>query len=186
MQRRHEVADDGRGNRCSLWEPAQSASRPHLDTYTRRSTCGMTSRSTCRIAGTHPVTSDLPLVGPLVGLGDPEVNCHNHALAWPSPRPQGRSGGQGILGIDDAVARLGETPAQRVAKEHLMPVSVPDDPGGTAAALDRQTHSEDGQGECPIPRVRIDHWGVHVVPAKIFTKLSNVRINAGDAVFSQH
>ena len=49
VQRSHEVEDDlGETTAASGSQPS-SASRAHLDTYTMPSTCGMISRSACRI-----------------------------------------------------------------------------------------------------------------------------------------
>jgi len=65
----------------------------------------------------------------------------------PRRRPQCSSRSQRALGVDDAFAQLGESPTQRVVQEHLMPMSVPVNPGSTAAPLDCQAQSEDGHGE---------------------------------------
>ena len=133
------------GTAAASGSQLKSAFRAHSDTYTRPSTCGITSRSTCRIARNTVPSRLISLpVGLFVGLGDPEVNCHNHALVWPSPRAQGRPGVQRTLGVDDAVADLGEASAQRVAEEHLMPVPIPDDASGSAASLEYEAKAENG------------------------------------------
>jgi hypothetical protein len=70
---------------------------------------------------------------------------------WPSPGAQGRPGVQWTLGIDDAVADLGEAPTQRVAKKHLMPVPIPGDACRSAASLQCAADSESGVRERPAP-----------------------------------
>ena len=64
-------------------------------------------------------------------------------LVSPLPCPQCSSCGRRVLGVDDAVAEPGESPPQREVQEHLMPIPVPDDPGGTAAPFDDPAQSED-------------------------------------------
>jgi hypothetical protein len=61
-------------------------------------------------------------------------------------------------------------------------MSVPDNPGSTAAPLDCQAQPEDGHGEGPIPREWSDHRSVHLEPSEVLTKLSNVCMNTDDAV----
>ena len=108
------------------------------------------------------------------------MNGHNHALVRPSPRAQGRPGGQRTLGVNDAVTDLGEASAQRLAEEHLMPVPVPGDASGSAAPLQSEAEAEDGYGERPAPREWRDERGSY--PAlKIPPKLLDMRVNARGA-----
>src|SRR5262249_17779059 len=116
-----------------------------------------------------PVALDPLLVSPFVGLGDPEVNRHNHALVCSLPRAQGCSGGQWTLGVDDAVAGLGEASAQRVVEEHFMPVPIPGDASGSATSVEGEAEAENGCGERPTPRERCDERSGHTAFLKIPT-----------------
>lgn len=158
VQRRHEVADDGRGHLRCLREPAQERlPSPVGHVYQPIDLRDNVSFQLPNRAEHGAATPDQLLGGVFVGLRDPEVNRHHHGLVRPSPRPQRRPGGQRALGKDDAIADHAEALAQSVAKEHLMPVPVPGDVSRSAAPLkDKAAEAEDGDGERPAPRERCD------------------------------
>jgi hypothetical protein len=107
----------------------------------------------------QPVTPDLLHLDPFVGLRDPEVNSHDYALVWASPRAQSRPGSQWALGIDDAIAGFGEELAQRVVKEHLVPMPIPGDARGLTASLHYAAQAKDRYGQRPTPGERCDQGG---------------------------
>jgi hypothetical protein len=111
------------------------------------------------------------------------VNSHYHPLVRTSSRAQRRSCGQRTLGIDDAVADFSQVPAQRLAKEHFVPVAVPGDTRGTAASSQRQPDTENGNGEHPSPRERCQERRTGF--RKIAAQLLDVRLNARAAFLSQ-
>src|SRR5262249_28498965 len=129
---------------------------------------------------------DLLLVSPFVGLGDPEVNGHYHALMRPSARLQGRPGGQRSLGVNNAIADFAEAPAQRVAEKHLVPMPGPGNAGGSAASLQNETEAENGYCERPTPRERREERGGHTTFLEIPPELPDVRVNARDAFLPVH
>ena len=132
----HEVADDGGGNSLGLWEPAQERiPRPSGHIHQAIDLRDYLSFQLPDRPEHAPVPLDLLLVSPFIGLGDPEMNGHDHALMRPSPRTHGRPGFRRALGVDNAVADSGEASAQRVAEEHFMPVPIPHDASGPTALL---------------------------------------------------
>ena len=127
----HEVVDDGGRHRSGLREPAQQGLPRPLGHVHETVDLGDHFSFELPDRPEHcPVAPDLLLVGPFVGLGDPEMNGHDHALVRPSPRAQRRPCGQRTLGIHDAVSGVGEGPAQCLAQEHFMPAPIPDDASG--------------------------------------------------------
>jgi hypothetical protein len=75
------------------------------------------------------------------------MNGEGDALVRSLPRSERRPCGEGILGIDDTVARLGECPAQRPREEDLVPTAIPRNGSGSTADHDREPKAEDRHGE---------------------------------------
>jgi hypothetical protein len=99
----------------------------------------------------HSAVPDLLFVGPFVGHRDPEVDRQNYALVSSLPCAQRRSGGQRVLGVDDAVTGLGEASPQRIVEEHFMPVPVPDNASWTAEWLEYEAEAENWYSQQPTP-----------------------------------
>jgi len=135
-QRGHEVANDGiwysRGCRLPV---QQRIPRPSGDAHQTVNLRDHLQLDPPNRSEYGPVTLDVLLIGPFVGLGDPEVNGHYYALVGSSPRTQGCPSGQRSLDVNDAVVSLGEAATQRDAEEHLVPMTKPDDTSGSADSL---------------------------------------------------
>jgi hypothetical protein len=114
------------------------------------------------------------------------MDGHYHPLVWPSPRAQGCPGSQRSLGVNDAVVDFGEVSTQRIAKEHLMPMPMPDDAGGSAESRQNEAGAENGYRERPAPRERREKRGGHATTLEILPKLPDVCVNARDAFLSVH
>lgn len=152
-----EIADDGRGNGRGLRKPAhERVPRPPGDVHKAVDLRDYLPFDLPDSVEYLSVAADLPLPGPFVCLGNPEVNCHDHTLVRSSACAQSRPGGQRILGVDDAVTGVGEMPPQRVAEEDLVPVPIPGNTRGPAASRYRETGTEYRDGQCPAPRERCD------------------------------
>src|SRR5215831_19001496 len=88
----HEIVNDGIGRLRRRWVPAQQCvpcpSRHVHEPVDLRDYLSLELPDGSEHGSVAPYQL---LVRPFVGLGDPEVDGHDHALMWPPPRPQGRS-----------------------------------------------------------------------------------------------
>lgn len=66
-----------------------------------------------------------------------------------------------------------------------MPVAVPPDVGGPAAALQKVPDAEDGFDERPTPREGRHEGGGLALTFKVLTQLPEMCVDAGDALLSQ-
>jgi hypothetical protein len=114
------------------------------------------------------------------------VDSHHHLLMRPSPSTQSRPSGERALGVNDAVADIGEVPLQSIAKEYFVPMPMPHDAGRFATSSQDDAQSKNRQGEPAAPRKRRDKCGAHAATVKILAELSDVRMNAGNAFLAVH
>ena len=187
VQWRYEVADDCISYRRGSWKPVQECiARPPRHIHEAVNLRNYYPFNLTDGAEDDPVIPDLLLVGPFISLGDPEMNCHNHPLVWPSPNLQGRAGSQWILGIDDAVANFGKAAAQRFTKENLVPVPIPGDVSRPPVSLQPEaTEAENGYRQRPTPRERGDEHAGGTAFLKVPAHLPDVRVDTCDAVPSE-
>lgn len=150
-QRADEVADYGRGDGLRLWEPLQQGALCPL----RYKHEAVDLRNQFSLhppdgAESEPIMLDEPGCYVFVGMTR-TVKCEDHRLIRPVPYSQGGPGGQWVLGIDDALPRLGEVPSESVTDEYLVEVPPPQNFGWPAEWLNQQARAEHRNSEAAPP-----------------------------------
>ena len=185
--RRHEVVDDGIGHGRGVGKPAQQR------------TCAPTRRRTpCRRPAGSPRVRARGLRGrrshrarsracrpirrPGTSGSAPRARRVGAVLVWPAT-PIGPPAG---LGVDHAVAHLGQRLAQRTVRNTECQWRYHATPADLLHSRDREAESEDWHRERPRPRERGDDRRRRALLGEVPTQLPRVGVHTRAAFLPEH